>query len=41
MLMFENNIPITNFYHQTSLENIYYITEDNLEQKVNDIIDNE
>ena len=30
MLMFENNIPITNFYHQTSLENIYYITEDNL-----------
>ena len=41
MLMFENNIPITNFYHQSSLENIYYITEDNLEQKINDIIDNE
>ncbi|MBQ4571445.1 MAG: hypothetical protein IJB21_07100 [Bacilli bacterium] len=41
ILLFENNIPITNFYHQTTLENIYYITEDNLEQKINDIINNE
>lgn len=41
ILLFENNIPITNFYHQTTLENIYYVTEDNLEQKINDIINNE
>ena len=41
ILLFENNIPVTNFYHQTTLENIYFITEDNLEQKINDIINNE
>ena len=41
MLIFEHNIPITNFYYQTSLENIYFITEDNLEQKILDIINNE
>lgn len=41
LLLKENNIPITNFYHQTSLEHIYYITEDNLKQKIIDIIENE
>lgn len=41
ILLFENNIPVTNFYYQTTLENIYFIIEDNLEQKINDIINNE
>ena len=41
ILLLENNIPVTNFYYQTTLENIYFITEDDLEQKINDIINNE
>lgn len=41
LIIKENNIPITNFYYQTSLEHIFYITEDNLEQKIIDIIENE
>ena len=41
LLMFENNIPITNFYHQTSIENIYHITETNLKDKILEIINNE
>ena len=41
LLLFENNIPITNFYFQTSLENIYYITENDLKNKLLEIINNE
>lgn len=41
LLLRENTIPITNFYFQTSIENIYFITEDNLEEKINNIINNE
>lgn len=41
LLLKENNIPVTNFYYQTTLENIYYINEENLEQKINEIIENE
>ena len=41
LIIKENNIPITNFYFQTSLEHIYYITEDNLNKKIIDIIENE
>lgn len=41
LVMLENNIPITNYYYQTSLEHIYYITEDNLQEKIDDIINNE
>jgi hypothetical protein len=37
----ENEIPITNYYHQTSLDHIYYINEDNLQETINDIINNE
>lgn len=40
-LMMENNIPITNFYYQTSKENIYYITEENLKEKIEEIINSE
>lgn len=41
MLLMENNIPVTNFFYQTTKENIYYITEENLEEKINEIIYNE
>lgn len=41
MLLTENNIPVTNYFYQTTKENIYYITEDNLEEKINEIIYNE
>jgi hypothetical protein len=41
MILREDNIPITNFYYQTSIDNIYYITEDNLINKINEIIENE
>ena len=41
MLLIENNIPVTNFFYQTTKENIYYITEENLEEKINEIIYNE
>lgn len=41
MLLMENNIPVTNFFYQTTKENIYYITEENLEVKINEIIYNE
>ena len=36
MLLIENNIPVTNFFYQTTKENIYYITEENLEEKINE-----
>lgn len=41
MLLTENNFPVTNYFYQTTKENIYYITEDNLEKKINEIIYNE
>lgn len=41
LLLMENNIPITNYYYQTSIENIYYVTEQNLKNKILDIINNE
>jgi hypothetical protein len=41
MLLMENNIPVTNFFYQTTKENIYFITEENLEEKINEIIYNE
>ena len=40
-VILENGIPITNYYHQTSLDHIYYINEDNLQETINDIINNE
>lgn len=39
-LLMENNIPITNYYYQTSIENIYYVTIKNLENKILDILNN-
>lgn len=34
----ENDIPLTNWIYQTSIENIYYINEVNLNEVVNEII---
>ena len=34
LIINENNIPITNFYFQTSLEHIYYITENKKSRKI-------
>lgn len=30
-ILMEDNIPVTNFLHQTTLENIYYINNDSVE----------
>lgn len=37
----ENEVPVTNFFYQTSIETIYFITEDNFNEKLNDILENE
>lgn len=41
LILLEDMQPITNFYHQTSIENIYFITEENTQSKILDIINNE
>ena len=38
-IMLENNIPITNFFNQTSIENIFFTS--NISLTINDIINNE
>lgn len=36
----ENNLPVTNFFLQTSIENIYF-TENKIEEALNNILENE
>lgn len=38
LILLENNIPVTNYYYQTSLENIYYIHKENINHIINEII---
>lgn len=38
LILLENSIPVTNFYYQTSLENIYYINKENINHIINEII---
>ncbi len=39
LLLLENMIPVTNFFYQTSLENIYYINNENINDIINEIIE--
>jgi hypothetical protein len=40
IMILENGIPLTNWLYQTSIENIYYLTENNLQDKINEILEN-
>lgn len=37
-ILLEENIPVVNFFYQTSIENIYYINKDNYQEIINEII---
>ncbi len=40
LLLLDNDIPVTNFFYQTSLENIYYIHKENINEVINEILEN-